>query len=128
MPSWTEVRDHLRRTYKLEDDQGSLASMVWRYEDGRSQKIIVRRYRAFEREMIEIKSAFARRDAADPVALLTRNADLPLGTIALTGDVYNVVYNTPVEHLDWGDLELYLTKVAAVADALEAEYGGADAF
>ena len=128
MPDWSEVREHLRTTYKLEDDQGSLASMVWKYDDGRSQKIVVRRYTAFERDMIEIKSAFARRDQADPVTLLTRNADLPLGTIALSGDVYIVVYNTLLANLEWSDLELYLTRVAAIADALESEHGGDDTF
>ena len=74
------------------------------------------------------KSAFAQRDQADPVAMLTRNADLTLGTIALAGDTYIVVYNVPIAHLDWDDLELYLTRVAAVADALETEYGSGDRF
>ncbi len=128
MATWTELREHMRVTYRLADDELDMLSMVWRYEDGRSQKIIIRRYEAFERTLVELKSAFARRKDVDPEVLLRKNAELPLATIALSGDVYIVVYNALLEHLDFGDLDLYLSRVAAVADTLEETYASKDVF
>ena len=39
MPSWEEIQEHMRGNYHLEDDAPDFMSMVWTYEDGRSQKI-----------------------------------------------------------------------------------------
>lgn len=128
MADWNELREHMRRTYRLADDKLDLVSMVWRYEDGRSQKIILRHFEAFGRPMVELKSAFARRQDAEPEQLLRRNAELPLATIALAGDVYIVIYNALLEHLDFEDLDLYLSRVAAVADTLEETYAQKDVF
>jgi len=128
MATWNELREHMRQTYRLADDELDMLSMVWSYDDGRSQKIIVRRYEAFDRTLIELKSAFARRKDADPETLLRKNAELPLAAIALAGDVYIVVYNALLEHLDFDDLDLYLSRVAAVADTLEETYAAKDVF
>ena len=128
MSTWNDVREHLRKTYKLHDDEGEFVSMVWSFDSDRSQKVVIRSFTAFDREMIEIKSAFAQEGQADATELLTRNAELPLGTIALAGNHYFVVYNTPVTHLSNADLELYMSRVAAVADVLEDQYAEADRF
>ena len=128
MATWNELREHMRGTYRLADDEAEMLSMVWKYDDGRSQKIIVRRYEAFERVLVEVKSAFARSGDADPAALLRKNAELPLATIAQTGDVYIVVYNLLLDHLDFEDFDLYLSRVAAVADTLEETYASKDVF
>lgn len=128
MASWKELREHMRATYRLADDELDMMSMVWSYDDGRSQKIIVRRYEAFERTLIELKSAFARRKDVEPETLLRKNAELPLATVALAGDVYIVVYNVLLEHIDFEDLDLYLSRVAAVADTLEETYASKDVF
>ena len=128
MASWEDVRDHMRSTFKLHQDEPELVSMVWTYEDGRHQKIILRSFSAFERQLVEFKSAFARIEDADPVEMLRKNSELPLGTIALHGDVYVVVYNAVLEHLDMADLDLYLSRVAGLADKLEEEYGKKDVF
>ena len=98
------------------------------HDEGRTQKIIVRRYRAAEREMVEFKSAFARHGDAEPEALLRDNASLPLATIALSGEVYLVVYNALLDTLAMADVEFLLSRVAAVADRLEEKHAGGDHF
>ncbi|TNE90234.1 MAG: hypothetical protein EP330_09255 [Deltaproteobacteria bacterium] len=128
MASWDDVREHMRKNFKLQQDEHELVSMVWSYEDGRHQKIILRHYQAFDRGMIEFKSAFGRAADANPLELIRKNAELPLATIALHGDVYVVVYNVVLDHLDMGDLELYLSTVAGLADKLEEEYAQQDEF
>ena len=60
--------------------------------------------------------------------LIRKNAELPLATIALHGEVYVAVYNAVLENLDMADLELYLSIVAGLADKLEEEYAQKDVF
>lgn len=122
MTTWSDLQRHMRSRYKLQDDQADMMSMVWSYDDGRAQKIIVRRYKAADRVMIEFKSAFARRGQLDPIRLLEENSRLPLATIALSGDLYLVVYNALLDHLHLDDFDFALARVAALADALEEKY------
>lgn len=128
MPSWAELQSHMRDTYRLQDDQPDMMSMVWSYDDGRSQKIIVRRYKAVTREMVEFKSAFARKGDVDPIEMLRDNSKLPLATVALSGDVFLVVYNALLQHLHLDDFDFVLSRVAAVADTLEEKYVRKDEF
>lgn len=128
MTTWSDLQRHMRSTYKLQDDQPDMMSMVWSYDDGRSQKLIIRRYKAADRPMVEFKSAFARRGDIDPLVLLEDNSKLPLATVALSGDVYLVVYNALMEHLHLDDFDFILSRVAAVADALEEKYVRRDDF
>ena len=51
MTTWSDVQKHMRENYKLQDDHPDMLSMVWSYDDGRSQKIIVRRFDAAGRSM-----------------------------------------------------------------------------
>lgn len=128
MASWDDVRVHMRQAYKLQQDETDVLSMVWSYDDGRHQKIVLRTYEAFGRQMVEFKSAFARLGDADPVEMLRQNSELPLAMIALHGEVYVAVYNAVLDHLDMGDFELYLSRVAGLADSLEAKFVAKDVF
>lgn len=128
MTAWSDVQKHMRAKYKLHDDNPDMMSMVWSYDDGRSQKIIVRRFEAAGREMLEFKSAFARRGDVEPEVMLQDNSKLPLATVAMSGDVYLVVYNALLTHLALDDFDFCLSRVAAVADTLEERYVRQDKF
>lgn len=126
--TWPDIQKHMRENYQLADDTPDMMSMVWTYDDGRSQKIIVRRYKAFERDMLEFKSPFGRSGDIEPEVLLRDNSKLPLATVALSGDVYLVVYNALVDGLPVADFDFMLSRVADVADTLEEKYAKNDAF
>lgn len=128
MASWDELRETMRQSYKLQQDEADLVSMVWTYDDGRHQKVILRHYKAFDRSLVEFQSAFARIEDLNPTEALRKNAELPLGTIALQGEVYVVLYNAVLDDLGPGSLELYLSRVAGIADQLEETYGRKDVF
>ena len=128
MQTWTEIQDHFRKKYSLERDTPDMLSMVWMYEDGRSQKVILRRYSSFGNEMLEVKSPFAHRDEIDPEILMRKNSELPLATTALAGDVYLVVYNMVLMGSVTEVLEMVVSRIAAIADALESEFSTADRF
>ena len=78
--------------------------------------------------MIEFKSPFARTTDVDQEVMLRRNSELPLATVALSGDVYLAVYNMLLEHLNLDDFDLVISRVAAVADSLEEEFSKRDEF
>ena len=126
--TWPDVQRHMRGKYRLQDDQPDMMSLVWSYDDGRMQKIVVRRFKAAGREMLEFKSPFARRGQVEPAVLLDDNARLPLATAASSGDVLLVVYNVLLDHLVMEDLDFVLSRVAAVADTLEEKYVRKDEF
>jgi hypothetical protein len=125
---WSNIQTHMRAKYRLQDDQPDMMSMVWRYEDGRSQKMVVRKYKAAGRDMLEFKSAFARHGEVDPTEMLRDNAKLPLATVALSGDVFLVIYNALLGSLSLEDFDFVLSRVAAVADTLEEKYLRRDEF
>ncbi len=128
MTTWADLQGHMRAKYRLQEDQPDMMSMVWAYDDGRMQKIICRRYKAADREMVEFKSPFARVGQVEPETLLRDNAKLPLATVALSGDVYLVIYNVLLENMVIEDFDFLLARVAAVADTLEERYVRADTF
>ena len=128
MAEWGEVQKHMRANYSLQNDDGEMFSVVWSYDDGRSQKIIVRRYMSNDRVMVEFKSPFAKRGQIDPEALLRQNSQMTLATIALSGDVVLAIYNLLLDSASIDDVEYVLRRVASIADALEAEYAGGDVF
>ena len=128
MTTWADIQEHMRRTYPLQEDEPEVMRFVWTYEDDRSQKVTVRRFMAFEREMVEVKSAFAPRESVDPTIVLEENSKLPLATIALSGNVYLVVYNALMQSLTLEDLDFLLIRVAGVADTLEEKYVKTDFF
>jgi len=120
--NWDDIRTHMRSRYRLHDDQPDMMSMVWQYDDKRKQRIVVRRFHAADREMLEFKSPFARKGQVDPDVLLHHNARLPLSMVAMSGDVYQVIYNVLLENLVLDDFDFLLARVAAVADTLEEKY------
>ena len=127
--TWTQIQEHMRSKYRLRDDELDMMSMVWSYKDqDRAQKIIVRRYVAFEREMIEFKSPFARRGEVDALEMIRKNSELPLATTALSGEVFIVVYNALLGTLNVDDFDFLVSRVAAVADTLEEKYASQDVF
>ncbi|MBX2803890.1 MAG: hypothetical protein KTR31_39810 [Myxococcales bacterium] len=128
MTTWADLQRHMRESYRLQEDQPDMMSMVWSYDDGRMQKIIVRRYEAAERQMVEFKSPFARVGQVAPETLLQDNGKLPLATVAQSGEVYLVIYNVLLENLVLDDFDFVLARVAAVADTLEEKYVRADKF
>lgn len=124
--SWSDVQGHMRATYKLVDDEPDMMSLVWDYEGKRYQKVVLRRYRWSDRDMLEVKSAFAHKGNLDPAAMLEASGRLPLGTVALSGDVYLVVYNAILGTLGLDDVDFLLKKIAGAADNLEEKFLGRD--
>ena len=131
MALWEDVQARLRRDYRLDvDDQDELALTLERTDAGvvRQQRVMVRRYIAWGRQMIEFRSAFGEIGATDPVSLLVENLSLPLGSIALHGRYLVLVEKACLDDLGLEGVMFLLTRLSLLADVLEQRLGHIDRF
>lgn len=128
MPSWGEIQDFARSKYKLMDDQENWFSLVFRWgEDNRSQKIIVRKFTAFNIEWVEFRSVVCSGEQLPPKVALRKNDDLAVGALALDSDGdYVLLHCAPLPTMDPEEFELPLHVIASTADELEKQYSDED--
>ncbi|MEQ1569005.1 MAG: hypothetical protein ABMA64_25425 [Myxococcota bacterium] len=131
MARWEEVQERMRVAFQLDrDDPNEFALTVPRQvapASSREQRVMVRRFVAFDREMIEFRSAFGELGDATAEDLLRESLHLPLGAIALHGRFLVVVHRESLEPLGLDDVLFLLTHISLVADELE-ERRGSDRF
>ncbi|MBL6279235.1 hypothetical protein JMF97_24065 [Micromonospora fiedleri] len=129
MPTWYELCEHARTKYKLDDLEDDWFSLVWTYESGRTQRITVSRYEAYEREWIEFRSYVCEGKDMKPRVALRKNDDFDLGALALDdeGD-YALIYNALLATLDPDEFAIPLEAIAATADELEHQLTAGDEF
>jgi hypothetical protein len=119
VPTWTDIKDHARSTYKLADEQEHSFKVVFEYPGGRLQAVIVAHYHALGRAWIDFSSACCRADRLDPTAALQQSFNLAIGSLCLDGDVYVIRHTVMLDELQLTDLELFMHAVARAADQIE---------
>ncbi len=129
MPTWNEIKDYARSKYKLMEDDERYFSLVFGFSDGRSQKIFVRVFDAFDMQWVEFRSVVCNGDRMPAKVALKKNEEFACGALALDGDGdYVLIYNAPLPTMDPDEFELPLNVIARTADKLESEYSGDDDF
>jgi hypothetical protein len=119
VPTWTDIKDHARSSYKLAEEHEHSFKVVFEYPGSRLQAVIVAHYRAMGREWIDFSSACCRVDELDPKVALEQSFGLAVGSLCLDGDVYVVRHTVASESFALGDLELIMHVVARAADQIE---------
>lgn len=119
MPTWTDLKDHARSSYKLAEEHGHSFKVVFEYPGGRLQAVIVAHYRAMGRSWVDFSSAACRIDRMDPEAALQQSFNLAVGSLCLDGEVLVVRHTVMLDHLPLADLELLMHAVARAADQIE---------
>lgn len=142
MAQWSHVQQHARATFRLDRDEPhefaltipGLPAIAMRTtststsaEHPREQRVMVRHYSAWGREMIEFRSAFGELGETDPASMLMESLLLPLGAIALHGRFLVVLHRECLETLSVEEVMWLLLRVSLVADELE-ERRGTDRF
>jgi hypothetical protein len=89
-------------------------------QGGREQRVMVRRFEHWGRELIEIRSAFGELGELDPAELLREVLVLPLGGIALHGRFLVMVHREFLDDLPVDGVLFLISRVALVADHLES--------
>ena len=119
MPTWTDIQDHARSSYKLAEEHEHSFKVVFEYPGGRLQAVIAAHYEAMGRPWVDFSSACCRADRLDPRAALQQSFNLAVGSLCLDGEVYVVRHTVHADHLQLGDMELLLHAVARAADQIE---------
>jgi hypothetical protein len=119
VPTWTDIKDHARSSYKLAEEHDHSFKVVFEYPTSRLQAVIVSHYQAMGRSWVDFSSACCRVDRMDPKAALQQSFNLAVGSLCLDGDVYVVRHTVLVDELRLGDLDLALHAVARAADQIE---------
>ncbi|MGB8224365.1 MAG: hypothetical protein WCF10_17370 [Polyangiales bacterium] len=119
MPTWTDIKDHARSSYKLAEEHEHSFKVVFEYPGRRLQAVIVSHYQAMGRSWVDFSSACCRIDRMDPKAALRQSFNLAVGSLCLDGDVYVVRHTVMVDDLRLADLEVSIHAVARAADQIE---------
>ncbi len=119
VPSWTDIKDHARSSYKLAEEHEHSFKVVFEYPGGRLQAVIAAHYQAMGCSWVDFSSACCRYERLDPRAALEQSFGLAVGALCLDGDVYVVRHTVHVDHLALSDLALLMHLVARAADQIE---------
>lgn len=129
MPTWGEIQEYARSKYKLSVDEEQRFSIVWAYDNGRSQQIWVRNFQAMERDWIEFRTYVCRAGELKPEVALAKNFGYSIGALAVDSDGdYVMLHNALLATLDPDEFELPLRVLAGTADEIEKDHSGADDF
>ncbi|MEZ4449351.1 MAG: hypothetical protein R3B09_07725 [Nannocystaceae bacterium] len=128
MPTWLEVQEYARTRYRLAEDFEAGFKVIWRYDNDRSQQIVVSRARALGREWCRFASPACRSGQLPAEVALRRSAAFPVGSLILDGDIYVVVHSLLLVTMHFEEFDLLLNLVASTADQIEAEFAGVDQF
>jgi len=126
MASWSDLQSYLRERFELDRDDADRLALTLSFEaEGhrRKQRVLLRRYEAFESEMVEIRSAFGQVDDFEPRHLLEQSLGFPIGNIALHGETLVIVQKMPLKPLTAAILMEVMTRIGFLADCLESTSG-----
>lgn len=122
------VIDFLNSNYNVEMLDGGLIKVVFRFEDGRTQMVLV----GFTESepapaLMIISSVFATTNDVSLKKALKAAADGPLG-VKLIGDLLTLTHAVPIADLDPSEIETGFSMVAVTADLFEQKLLGSDNF
>ena len=128
MPTFTELKEYARSKYTSMDDETDTSfSLVFEFEDGRSQKIGISCFNAYDKDFIEFRSYVCKEEQLQPKVALRKNEDLAIGGLALDEDGdYCLVYSVALDTMDPEEFEIPLKAIAMTADDLEETYAASD--
>ena len=123
--SWTEVQEHLRRRYRLQQDEaqsfllgfavGPPGSEVPGAGEALIQGVHGQHLAIEAREFVLLRAEVCSDRALDPQAALQHSAKLVLGALVLAGNHYVLRYSLPLSSLALPDLDYALTYLAREA-------------
>jgi len=129
MPSWNELKEYARSKYVLDDDADDGFSLIFEFDNDRTQKIGITHFTAFDKDWIEFRSYVCKEAQMDLKVALRKNEDFAIGALALDEDGdYCLLYSVPLDTMDPDEFELPLHVLAHIADDLEESYAASDDF
>ena len=134
--SWTDVQEHLRSRYKLQQDEAQSFLLGFAFDapghEGASlahaqlvQGVHGQQLVVDGRSFVLLRAEVCSDRALDPLGALMHSAKLVLGGLVLAGNHYVLRYCLPLASLDLADLDYaleYLARDAAMTRARAAQH------
>jgi hypothetical protein len=115
MPSWEDIRSHLRARYVLVSDQDTWVGMEWTFTHAGAvikQRVKVERFMAFGSDWALILAAVCNADRIHALSALRFNARLPIGSLAVERDKCYLRAALALDTLSYRDLDRAIELVA----------------
>lgn len=129
MPSWHELREHARTQYTVDKMEDDWFSVQWALDEGRTQRVVMSRYEAFEQEWVEFRSFVCAEAELSPRVALRKNDELAIGAFTLDEDGdYALVHRAALASLDQVEFALPVQALAVAADRFEREHAAKDQY
>lgn len=125
MATWGEVQEAVRGRFQLDLDEADEFALTLPRQAARAreQRVMVRRFVAWDQELIELRSAFGEVGEVDVEAALRMVLTLPIGGVAMHGRFLVVVHRAVLGDLSIDTVLFLLGQVSLAADQLEEERG-----
>lgn len=126
MTTWQGLVNYVRSRYAVADEQPGMMRLVFNYDDGRSQLVVVSRLTLENgEEWADIHSAFGELESIDLGKAVRYVGEKAIcGGISSSGDFATFRHAAPLLKLDPNEFDRPLLIVAEVADELERELTG----
>lgn len=123
MPTWDEVREHLRKKLTIAVDEPSWIGLGWTFKSETTKEDVLQRQRielvqAIGEPHLMVLCDIVEVSRARPDAMLVHNMTLAVGGVAIVDGVYVMKYVTPLENIDLRYFERSLTYLAHEAARL----------
>jgi hypothetical protein len=131
MATWEGLRSYIKSKYAVAEDQFEFLMLGFSMDDGRTQKVIVRRLRLGSDEWAEIASPVCPVGSIDPLEALRSNGQVVVGGLALADWDENLIvfrHSLPIKDLDLDEFEVPFQIVVSLADRFEQQFTGADTY
>ncbi|WHT16401.1 hypothetical protein N8J89_25075 [Crossiella sp. CA-258035] len=128
MASWDELVSYVRSAYKVVEERPDELRLLVRFEDDRSQTVLIGREVLDQRhEWVQIASPCGRVGHVDLRALLVEvGHNTVAGGVVIMGEHVVLRHTLPLENLDLNEFTEPLSLLAATADELEEQFSGED--
>ena len=129
MANWNNLKAYINANYKVAEDQGSLVKLIFTFDSGRSQLVLVTHTTTGAGiEFATITSPFAKVGEVDLGVALRELNEYVVGGAVIVGDFIVVRHAVPMDALDADDFEAPLHLVLNAAEAMEQKFVGTDNF
>jgi len=127
--TWPDLKQYIESKYKISDDSGNVVTMLFNFNDGRSQFVTVSYWTSNKgAEWVNVDSPVGKFTEVDIAKAVRMTEGMVCGAISAIGDFLTFRDSFPLMNLDINEFEEPLHLVTGTADELErALTAGGDA-